>query len=427
MPLRGLSLVLSLTALIALPPPALGEETLTLSSAIESAVRSNRELAAAQFIIGQAKGRLVQAGLWPNPELELSTTSDWAFGREGESVVDVGFIQKLPISGRIARAKRVAKADVELAELEVEDQERLLAGEVSRSFRQLLVARQRLGFLRDLSAAIEESLRVTERRFAVAEVSEADVNLQKLELERLRIDSGALEVQNQRLSSELNLLLGREPVEALNLRGKLDPSLDEPSVREAKEKALERRPDRRLALAQIERSQREFMLAKAERFEDWTLGVGYSREKSLFDEPGLEDVDNLIGIRLGVPLPLWNRNQGRILEARADKGRARAALEALDLKIRTEIEAAERRGRGLRPLLSRYEKSSVPTAEKNLRLLRQSYGNGLTDINSVLQAQRQLVELRMSYLDTLLEFEAALTDLETATASPHLLDGGLKQ
>jgi cobalt-zinc-cadmium efflux system outer membrane protein len=427
MPLRGFSLVLSLTALIALPLPAVGEESLTLSSAIESAVQSNRELAAARFIIDEAKGRFVQAGLWPNPEFELSTASDWAFGREGESVVEVGFIQRLPVSGRIARAKRVAKADVELAELEVEDQERLLAGEVSRRFRELLVARHRLGFFQDLSTAIEESLRVTERRFAVAEVSEADVNLQKLEFERLRIESGALEVENQRLSSELNSLLGREPVEELNLRGNLDPNVPESRIRQAKEEALERRPDRRLALSRIERAKKEIALAKAERFEDWTLGIGYSREKSPFDEPGLEDVDDLVGLRLGVPLPLWNRNQGRILEARAGKGRARAVLDALDLKIRTEIEVAEKRIRGLRPILARYETTSLPTAEKNVRLLRQSYAEGLTDISSVLQAQRQLVELRMGYLDSLLEFEAAFTDFETATASPNLLEGGLKR
>jgi cobalt-zinc-cadmium efflux system outer membrane protein len=417
MALRGILFITLLAGAIAPSHPAIAEEALSLSSAVEAALKGNRELASAKFVIAEAKGRLLQAGLWPNPELEASTVSDWAFNRDGESVAEVGISQRFPIAGRIARAKAVARTDVELAELEVQNAERLLKADVSSTFRELFIAQRRLTFLRALGSAVEETLRVTERRFAAAEVSEADVNLQKLELERLQIDASTVEINNQRLAAELSLLLGRDPKETFTLAGSMDSRLDEPGIRQALETAVDRRPDRGIALRQVERARRSIGLARAERFEDWSLGVGYSREKSVFDEPGLGDADNLMGVRLSVPLPLWNRNQGTIAEAVAGEGKAQAALRATDLKIQTEIEIAERRLRGLLPILKRYERDSLPVAEKNVRLLRRSYGDGLTDINSVLQAQRQLIELQTSYLESLVEFKAALTALESATAA----------
>ena len=56
----------------------------TPESAVAVAVANNRDLAAARFAIRQAEGRLKQAGLWPNPEFELSRQNDHAFARSEE-------------------------------------------------------------------------------------------------------------------------------------------------------------------------------------------------------------------------------------------------------------------------------------------------------------------------------------------------------
>ncbi|MFN9980967.1 MAG: TolC family protein, partial [bacterium] len=60
--------IFTLLALLA-TTPAFG---INLESAVQTALANNRELQAARFAVSKAKGRLAQAGKWPNPELELS-------------------------------------------------------------------------------------------------------------------------------------------------------------------------------------------------------------------------------------------------------------------------------------------------------------------------------------------------------------------
>ena len=121
-------LLLNGLGLSAAPLPA---SKLTVSSAVSLALQNNRDLIAARFAVAQAEGRLKQAGLWPNPEWETRYASDTAFANEGEYDFATGFKQRFPITGRLTKAKAVARVDVAQAMAEVRNQERLLAGEVA--------------------------------------------------------------------------------------------------------------------------------------------------------------------------------------------------------------------------------------------------------------------------------------------------------
>ena len=55
------------------------------------------------------------------------------------------------------------------------------------------------------------------------------------------------------------------------------------------------------------------------------------------------DQPNTMGFGVSFPLPLWNRNQGRIAETQASQQRATANVEALDLTIATQVREAQAR------------------------------------------------------------------------------------
>jgi cobalt-zinc-cadmium efflux system outer membrane protein len=180
---------------------------------------------------------------------------------------------------------------------------------------------------------------------------------------------------------------------------------------------LVRRPDRQLATLGIDRAGAEIKLAKAEKWEDWTVGFDYSRGMSKFAAPIGTKEDNFLGVSVSIPLPLWNRNQGRISEAQATQQRAEAELKALDLRIAAETQTAENQVRRLFGILRQYREESIKLAEENITLLQKGYVEGLVTITAVIQAQQQFTDLRLNYLDTLAEFERALTDWQMATAS----------
>ncbi|ODU25130.1 MAG: hypothetical protein ABS95_00880 [Verrucomicrobia bacterium SCN 57-15] len=390
---------------------------LTPESAAAAALENNRDLAAARFAIRQAEGRLKQAGLWPNPEFELSRQSDRAFANEGEYNFSTGFRQRFPITGRLSKARAVARVDVAQAAAEVRNQERLLAGETLGLGRELLVTQEKLQANQELQSTIQKLIEVSEKRLKVAEVSEADVNLAKLELQKLTLAQSALLNQQEIARTALNRLLGREPKTPLEISGAVTADFDTNSIAEISRRALALRPDRQLAALGIDRAGAEIKLARAEKWEDWTVGFGYSRERSIFTEPvRLDDTDNLVGLSVSIPLPLWNRNQGRIREAQATQQRAEAELKALELRIATEAQTTENQMRRWLGILRQYREESLTLAEQNIGLLQKGYADGLVNITAVIQAQQQLTDLRQAYLDALGEFIRARTEWETATA-----------
>lgn len=391
---------------------------LTPESAVAAALAANRDLAAARLAIRQAEGRLKQAGLWPNPEFELGRQSDRAFANEGEYGLSTGFRQRFPVTGRLAKAKAVARVDVAQAIAEVRDQERLLAGETLGIGRQLLVTREKLKANQELQNTIRKLIEVSQKRLKVAEVSAADLNLAMLELQKLTLAEAALVNQEEIATTTLNLLLGREPKSHLLVSGTVGAEFETNTVAEISRQALARRPDRQLAALGIDRAGAEIKLAKAQKWEDWTLGFGYSRERSIFREPArLDDTDNLIGLSVSIPFPLWNRNQGRIKEAQATQQRADAELKALELRIVVEVQTTENQMRRWLGILRQYREESIRLAEENIALLQKGYADGLVNITAVIQGQQQLTDLRQSSLEALGDFIRAKTEWETASAA----------
>lgn len=406
---------LFITSLVcrAAEPPA----DLTPERAIVAALRGNRDLMAARFAIQQAEARLKQAGLMQNPELELGHATDRLLKNEGEYNLSVGFKQRFPITGRLEKERAVARVDVAMALAEVRNQERLFAGEVMDRAREWLVLRDKVKANEETLGIIEKLIDSSEKRLKVAEVSEADVNLSKIEAEKLSLAKAALLNQQEIAMTELNGLLGRNPKTSLILSGFTNLELNAGALAAATQQANARRPDHQLAALGIDRAAAEIILAKAGKWEDWTVGFGYSRSVGKFNSPIGTKADDLIGISLSVPLPFWNNNDAKVGEAQANRQRNTAELSALELRIKTEAQSAENQMRRQQGILRQYRDVSLKLAETNMNLLQKGYDEGLYPITAVIQAQQQFTELRQSYLESVGDFLKARTAWETATAS----------
>jgi cobalt-zinc-cadmium efflux system outer membrane protein len=136
--------ILAAVLLLALSAPG---ETFTPESAAAFALRQNKDLVAARILISEAEGRLVQAGLWKNPEFEIGAEFD-PRNSDGDQRYAAGFMQKFPLAGRLSKARSVARVDVAMAIEELRDKERMLAGLVLGKARALLVVDRKLRIAR---------------------------------------------------------------------------------------------------------------------------------------------------------------------------------------------------------------------------------------------------------------------------------------
>lgn len=399
---------------VGLPAQADG---LTLEQAITLAVQDNKDLQAARYTVGQARARLLQAGLPANPRLDIATRNDRLFKNEGEYNTSIGLSQQFSVVGRLARQEDVARVDVALARAEIRQAELKLAGDVAAAYYRVLALNQQMKSRERLIDVDQKLLKATRDRFKAAEVSELDVNGAQLDLQRLEQERALLQSQRTTQLAQLNQFLGRTAAQSWEMDDTLPTTDQLPSLAEQQEDALATRPDLRFALLSADRAQADKALARAQRWEDWTVGVGLEQGRTVIDGGPPQGSSRAAGLSLSIPLPLVNNNRGRIAEAMAAADQAYARIDALKLGIGNEVASAYAEAVRLQQVLSEYQRGMMPVSERNVRLAQQGYNQGLVSIVEVVQAQRQQGELNGAYLNTLDQYLQALSRLRTASGA----------
>jgi cobalt-zinc-cadmium efflux system outer membrane protein len=390
---------------------------LTLAQLIDIAVQDSKDLQAARYVEAKARARLVQAGLYPNPRLDVGGSTDSAFKNEGEYTASVGLSQQFPVAGRIARQQDVARVDIASALAEISEAERKLAGDVATRFYRIVALNRQIEARDKLIEVDRRLVDVARNRFRAAEVSELDVNAGQLDL--LRLNQERILLVSERITqlSQLDQLLGRPETQPLVVNDSL-PTIDVlPSLADQQRDALNHRPDLRSAMIDADRARADRALASAESWEDWTVRLSLDRNRLNVTGLPRQPSDNSIGLNLTIPLPVSNRNQGRIAETLAGGAQADARISALELAIKNEVATGFAEVTRLRQATADYQRDILPVSERNVRLAQQGYRRGLVSIVEVVQAERQQGDLNIAYLNTLDQYLQAFAKLRTATAA----------
>ena len=391
-------------------------EGLTLRQVIAMALSGSKNLKAARWVEAQARARLVQAGLLPNPRLELANKNDYLFANEGEYTSSVGFSQQFPVTGRIARQKDVARIDIDLALAEIREAEWKLAGEVAHGFYAAVALNRQMEARNRLIEFDQKLLDAARRRFSAAEVSELDVNMAQLDLQRVTQERALLSGERAAQLDHLNQLLGRTAAQPLVLDDSLPSAETLPNLSDLQRRALERRPDLQSALLKAERARADTKLARAEQWEDWSVSLGVERSRIAVTPLPPQPSSTALALTLSVPLPLFDQKQGRIAETIASGSQANAQIAALRLSISNEVASALSEVKRLQQVMLEYQRTMLPTGERNVSLAQQGYGRGQVTTSDVVQAARQQGEINIAYLSTLNLYLQALAKLRTATA-----------
>lgn len=406
----------ALSGLPAMADEALGT-SLTLNQMILTAQRDNKDLRAARYAVDIARARLIQAGTLPNPRLNIGGGSDFAFNNDGAYTVSFGISQDFPVAGRLLRQKEVARVDVELAQAEIDDAQRRLAGEVAANVYRVLIIDRQLQAREALRTIDERLAKTTRNRYKAAEVSELDVNAVTLDLQKLGQERATLDTQRRSLIQTLNRQLGRAASTPLTVVEPL-PDIDSlPPLEAAVLNALANRPDLRQLQLQVDRAEADIALAKSKRWEDWSVGLGVQQDRQVIDGAPSQSADRALSVNVTIPLSLKNRSRGAVAEAEATADQARARVEALKLDISSEVTAAHAEAVSLQALLKTYDAEVLPVAARNVGLAQKGYGQGLVNVLEVVQAQRQQAELQAAALNTLDQYLLTLARLHMAIGS----------
>jgi outer membrane protein, heavy metal efflux system len=399
---------------------------LTAKDLIRYALDHNGELAAVRKAIAEARGRLRQAGLKPNPMLEASGTQAVT---SPDNNLMIGIELPLELGGRRKARVAVAERELEMKEAEVRDFERRLATEVRMKYAEATAAARNLKFTEDMLDLIRNSHQLIKARVDLGKSAPLEENLVWVELNKadaLRIGFAS---KAEVAMLELKKVIGMPPNETLRLRGEFTIGQQPLSQNEALRLALDSRPDlvalraaESLASAQAEQ-------VKTEGKVDASIFANYQRMNFGYDIRGFNDAGALVpvtgvfhnatfGVRL--TLPTRNKNQGNIEAAIAAADAARKRREFAEIVVRNEIAAAYARMNRAQEALAVYRDRVRDSALHNVDVLRQAYALGQRAVLDYISEQRRFIEVETGFTDLLKEHLDALIEIERVTGSPAL-------
>jgi len=390
----------------------------TADDLVRHALEHNGELQAARKMIAEARGRLLQAGLKPNPMIEASGTQ--ATGSSDNNLM-IGVELPLELGGRRKSRVTVAEREVEMKAAEVRDFERRLAAEVRMKYAEAIAAARNLKFTENLLDLLRNSHRLVRARVELGKSAPLEQSLVWVELNKADALRIGFESKAEIAMLEIKKVAGMPPDENLRLRGEFDLERQPPPQSEALRRALESRPDlaalraaESLAAAQAEQ-------ARIEGKVDASIFANYERMSFGYDLRGFNDAGALAAITgvfhnatFGVrfTLPLRNKNQGLIEAAKAAEEAARRRREFAELVARNEVAAAYARFEHAQSALAVYRDRVRDSALRNVDVLRQAYVLGQKNVLNYIEEQRRFIEVETGYTDLLKEHLDALIEIE---------------
>jgi len=391
---------------------------------VRYALAHNGELAAVRQAIAEARGRLRQAGLKPNPMLEASG-SQAVTSPDRNLMVEVEL--PLELGGRRKARVSVAQRELEMREAEVRDYERRLAAEVRAKYAEAVAAARNLKFSEELLDLLRNSHQLIRARVELGKSAPLEQNLVWVEVNKADALRIGFESKAEVSLLELKKVIGMAPGEVLRLRGDFAFERQPPPQAEALRLALESRPDLAALRAAESLAGAQAEQTRVEGKTDASVFANYQRMNFGYDVRGFNDAGALVpvtgifhyatfGVRL--TLPTRNKNQGNIEAAAATAEAARRRREFAELVVRNEIAAAYARLELVRAALTVYRDGVREAAARNLDVLRRAYTLGQRNVLDVITEQRRLIEIETGYTDLLKEQLDASIEIERVIGLP---------
>ena len=380
----------SLIAILAAPQPVVSQQVpvldrqVTIEQAVAAAFEHHPQLRAARADVASGRGTLRGAEIYPfNPKLQLDGASRSTAGRT-EADWSVRLSQEIELPAKRRRRVDTAKAGLSVRTAGFDRQARILAARVHTAFVTTLEARDLLGVARAEAEVAGRVHDLAQRRLRRGATTQLELNLAEAELGRAEGRLETVRGTYQTSRAELAETLGVSPLQPPVPSGDLEASeLRLASLDELASTALENRADVLALRAFEQQSSAAHQLARISAWPNLTLGAVGGRE---FEE------ETIIGGRLAIPLPIFQRNQGQIAIARAEIERARAQRERGELVALRELAATYAAYQAASNTAKRLRARVFGTMQDNLKLLEKAFAAGKTTWSEVLVIRRSVID-----------------------------------
>lgn len=378
---------------------------LTLEQAWALAWAANADLSAARHEIDAVDASIRQAGARPNPDVSLLVEDT----RRETRTTTLQFNQAIELGGKRAARIQAAERGRDAATAELNAKRADIRATVITAFFDVLTAQERLRLANVAVDLAQRGTHVAARRVTAGKVSPVEETKARVAEATVRLELNQAKSELANARKRLAATWGNPAPRFERVEGQLDalpalPAWTDLAARLANAPAVARarfEVDRRQAMAQLESSRRT---------PDVIVSIGAKRSEELGRNQAI--------VGLSIPLPLFDRNQGNVLEALRRTDKARDELSATEIRLDSEMAQAYERLHTARQEAGALQRDILPGAQSAYDAATTGFEFGKFAFLDVLDAQRTLLQAKSHYLRTLSEAHRAAAEIERLLGDP---------
>ena len=399
-------------------------DVLTVDQAVNEAIAHNLDFLAQKYDLTVAEAQIVTAKLRPNPiltldadHLDLLGTGFTTISTNG-SVPNNGGPEEYSIrtdylherGGKRQARTALAVGNRDVTRLQLADSVRGLILSVQSGFVDALAAKNSLKLAQENLKTFQDTVTINQVRYKDGDI--AQVELMRSEVAELQYANSArqAELQEKSAISRLQLLLGRTPLQPLDVVGDLRKDAPNDARDALLNQALQQRPDLQALVRDEGRADADLRLQKANAKVDWQIGAEYLRQTVTAEA-------NTLGFFVQSPIALFNRNQGEIARAQQAELQTQARSRAMRATVQNDVDLAFLQYQASRDTLDKIEGSMMDKA-KNVRSISEyAYKRGDISLVEFIDAVRAYNDTMQTYNDARADYARSLYGLDSATGS----------
>jgi outer membrane protein, heavy metal efflux system len=378
---------------------------------------NNPTLRSAQLGVDEARDQEITAYLRPNPDYTFSTDGTQIIPHNGVYQPFAGtlFVNSLSYLHERGRKRELrleaAKDNTNVTTSQRDDQQRNLIFNLRNAFVSTLQAKAVLDVARENLAYYDRTLDVNRLRYKAGDI--AQIDLDRLELQRVQFQSDVLTAETNIRTAKLQLLMllnERTPVDQFDVAGTFDFQENLMSLEELRTSALATRPDLQAAIKSIEMAKANHELAVANGRSDLTFG-GWWTHNGSFNNP--QDF-NTIGASVSIPLRIFDKNQGEKARTEVDVRRNQRIEEATRAQVFNDVDSAYVTLNNNLALLRPYKATYLALATRVRENVSFSYQHGGSSLLDFLNAQNDYRTVQLNYVNLVGAYLTAASQLNLA-------------
>jgi cobalt-zinc-cadmium efflux system outer membrane protein len=365
-------------------------QSMSLEDIIWFTLERHPLLAARRHEIDVARGALITAGAFPNPQLVMD--ADGPVDGDGATDLSARLEFTIPTAGKRRFAQAAAQADVRRAQLALREESDRIAAAAADAALEVLYLQELAGLQARVEQLARQAAEIQKGRLEQGVITEidslgAEVDAVDVEADRLATVT-QLESARLRLAREMGLATPRP----LEVTGSLTVEyLPQVPLETVLHVARQVRPELARAGVDVVRRRHELALSKANSVPDFQIGPRYGES---FDDP-----NDTAGMRFSTDLPVFDVNQGGVCTSAAELRRTGALFDVAEITTLNDVASSYVQLAPIESRLNYFDEYVLPLTERAEEAIRQAQASNVIDPLQLSQQLRTLSRLRLSHLE----------------------------